>query len=937
MGENIALKTIPLEGLEPTVHQLVRKMGLDVQSIRRVSDTALLVRAWKVSIDENVPFAILFDTSGSTSSSMLYNLVQAKVKGRIAISDGFTGDAKELADMKGLYLVDGGMFTKMVVELKLLHLFKDYVSTPVTDPKDAKRSLDWAMEVCARGDFEKAHEMLTQVLETDPDNVDARYFRARCSVDRERYDEAKMDLDRVLKMDGGNIDALTLMAYTYHATGDAGSEIETYHALLKRYPKDLDAWLNLGVAFADTGDLDRAMSSFRNAISINASDPRAWNNLGIMLKRKGDLDGARDAFSRLAGITPEDENAWTNLIAISMSLNDTERAHADAKRFDARGARSAEGHLIIAWALFASGDRKGVEVHLSSAKALSPSAEKIWGELVPDYRSVPLEGPKPLGEDRESVQEPRPEPIPEPVKVPEPIEVPAQAQPPIPGPQIEAKDVRSIATEGTKVEEVLKVVMPGPGVPVIARPKDVIAPEAETKPAPMVVPVVEPEPAPPVEPEPQRETEVVKKEDIDSLLKDIAGPVPETGGTTAQKMAGTPKVEDAPIEVSPDVEEIKPITYVGVKPRERAPEASVDDILSLLEEAPPKPSVKARIDTKPIPHAETRTDRPKPKTKETLPKVEEGGVTEILAMLDEGNARPKTGPGTRSDATRMATTPPRTAPASVSKRPAIERPPPPKRAASEVDDIMSLLNGPAPPPPPQAVSSRSQSPGISARTVRTAEVRDDMDLPPDSGTKTGQAPRERADPGSSKERLMAARMLMGLNEHEALDELLAADGSSDAGLIKASALISAGKGREAYAILRDLGPSQEVVRGKISALMLTGDWGAVLGELKTLPEGNEKTLIRIVSLSHMRRFDDALQLVDTLDANVPLFRALRGLVLHKAGRLDEALPEYNKAVNDEPTLFFAWHNMSVIYMQRGMREEARTCVENAEEIWKEYT
>jgi tetratricopeptide (TPR) repeat protein len=110
----------------------------------------------------------------------------------------------------------------------------------------------------------------------------------------------------------------------------------------------------------------------------------------------------------------------------------------------------------------------------------------------------------------------------------------------------------------------------------------------------------------------------------------------------------------------------------------------------------------------------------------------------------------------------------------------------------------------------------------------------------------------------------------------------------------------------------------------------------VLGELKSLPEGIEKGVIRVVCLSHMRKYDDALQLLDSLDTNIPLLRALRGLVLHKAGRIDDALEEYNEAVNEEPTLFLAWNNMGAIYTQRGQREEAQTCYENAGEIWKEY-
>jgi len=230
-----------------------------------------------------------------------------------------------------------------------------------------------------------------------------------------------------------------------------------------------------------------------------------------------------------------------------------------------------------------------------------------------------------------------------------------------------------------------------------------------------------------------------------------------------------------------------------------------------------------------------------------------------------------------------------------------------------VEDILALLSTPAPEPP----GERSES--ISSVGMIEPGVK-------------GSAPPG----GSSPEgKIHAARVLLALGEHEGVERLLTGEPGEEAALIVASSLIASGRGKEAYRTLQGLPPSEDVIRGRISALILMKDWRTVLEEVDHLPDSLEKKIIRVISLAHLKRYDDALHLARSLP-ETPLFKALCGVILHQSGRLDEALEIYDSAVSEEPTLFFAWHNMGIIYLQKGREEYVDVCLENAREIWKTY-
>src|SRR2546425_893189 len=108
-----------------------------------------------------------------------------------------------------------------------------------------------------------------------------------------------------------------------------------------------------------------------------------------------------------------------------------------------------------------------------------------------------------------------------------------------------------------------------------------------------------------------------------------------------------------------------------------------------------------------------------------------------------------------------------------------------------------------------------------------------------------------------------------------------------------------------------------------------GYYNEALREYRLALERGEDRRLTLQAMAEVhllkRDFGAALELYETLIREVPDSPKLwneRGVVLHQAGRADDALASYRQAVEVDPKYALAWNNMGVVVAHAGDTEEA---------------
>jgi len=143
-------------------------------------------------------------------------------------------------------------------------------------PSPIEEAVEMAKEAIAAGDHGRAANIFTQVLQHEPDNVEAIAGLARADIARNEFARAKQTLDRAPKESAGNAELAAARAALELA--EAGSKAKGALGELKtrveRDPNDFQARYELASAVFAAGEREAAIEQLLEVIRRN----RAWND-----------------------------------------------------------------------------------------------------------------------------------------------------------------------------------------------------------------------------------------------------------------------------------------------------------------------------------------------------------------------------------------------------------------------------------------------------------------------------------------------------------------------------------------------------------------------------------------------------------------------------------------------------------------------------------
>jgi len=149
-------------------------------------------------------------------------------------------------------------------------------------------------------DDARARQILEEMLEEDPSNVDALMMRAAYRINDGKLDDAVGDLRAVLVKEPESTRAMLMLARTHVLRGEGSLAEDFYRKLLMAEPSNPTALRELGILAANRGQTDEAQKLLREALKGSPEDAAASRSLVQTLLQQDAYEAAAAEAARIA-------------------------------------------------------------------------------------------------------------------------------------------------------------------------------------------------------------------------------------------------------------------------------------------------------------------------------------------------------------------------------------------------------------------------------------------------------------------------------------------------------------------------------------------------------------------------------------------------------------------------------------------------------------
>ncbi len=158
--------------------------------------------------------------------------------------------------------------------------------------------LEKGFEFFEQEKYPQAIELLQEVLQDDPENIDALLLLQAVLCEVGNFEQSIAHGKAVLKIDP-NIQAYQNLAYAYRRLERNEDAIRSYKSLLARSPENEGANELLGLTLAGQSRYEEAIEPLAKALRLKGEDTLLLQTLGICNMRLQQYEEAIDAFERI--------------------------------------------------------------------------------------------------------------------------------------------------------------------------------------------------------------------------------------------------------------------------------------------------------------------------------------------------------------------------------------------------------------------------------------------------------------------------------------------------------------------------------------------------------------------------------------------------------------------------------------------------------------
>jgi tetratricopeptide (TPR) repeat protein len=194
-------------------------------------------------------------------------------------------------------------------------------------PDDSELSLALVKRYLKSGKDDEAAEILTGLLEKQPDHVEARLLEAEHLKINKDYDASQQKLDQLLvDVPGSFTDANYQKALTYLAANDATSAIDVLTTVIEQRPDHMASMQLLSKIYISQRQYQSSLDLGEQLLSREPDNVQALGLVGASAILLNQLDKARGSFEKLTKLQPNEQKAYQGLGLIYTKLNNHPKA-----------------------------------------------------------------------------------------------------------------------------------------------------------------------------------------------------------------------------------------------------------------------------------------------------------------------------------------------------------------------------------------------------------------------------------------------------------------------------------------------------------------------------------------------------------------------------------------------------------------------------------
>jgi tetratricopeptide (TPR) repeat protein len=199
-----------------------------------------------------------------------------------------------------------------------------------------------------KGQLQEASDHFLKVLETHPDDVDARCNLGLILFENGQIDDAGLQFRRALGIEPNSELAHNGIGSVLLRQGQVDEAVTHFRKAVSLNPADVNARLNLGLAFAQKHQLDDAISEFEKCIVVSPETAAAQANLGDIFLKKGRVDESLAHYQAALALQPANPAILNDLAWIRAANSDARfRDGAEAVRLAERACQLTDYRVPV--------------------------------------------------------------------------------------------------------------------------------------------------------------------------------------------------------------------------------------------------------------------------------------------------------------------------------------------------------------------------------------------------------------------------------------------------------------------------------------------------------------------------------------------------------------------------------------------------------------
>lgn len=202
--------------------------------------------------------------------------------------------------------------------LLVLLTFGPTVGSQAVIKRDPMELLKQSQEAFEKRDFDKAVEMLSRAIESNPKLTPAYVLRGLANAARNKPDEAIADYSKAIELAPEDDRPRLMRASIFQMKREYDKAIADLDFVIEKNPKDSELIATRGICYAQKGDEDRAFKDFDAAVKVNPKNVHGWQLRGSAYSERGEKEKALGDFKEAINLDPN--NAATYLYRAHLYL-----------------------------------------------------------------------------------------------------------------------------------------------------------------------------------------------------------------------------------------------------------------------------------------------------------------------------------------------------------------------------------------------------------------------------------------------------------------------------------------------------------------------------------------------------------------------------------------------------------------------------------------